>query len=614
MTAAIPPQYYTPKQMRLLGIDEKIIVDLFAGGGGFSKGIEMALGRSPDIAINHNDNALSMHCVNHPQTQHFVADVREICPIQATQGRPVGLLHLSPDCTHFSQSKGGQARDRKIRALSWVGIRWGGQVTPDVITLENVKQLRDWGPLVAKRDKTTGRVIKLDGSVAGKGERVPVQQQYLIPDPKRKGKTWRQFIATLERLGYVVETRVLIAADYETPTSRARLFMVARRDGQPIVWPAPTRAEKPTGKLKPWRAAAECIDWSIPCPSIFSRKRPLVEKTLRRIAKGTWKYVLNNADPFLVPITRTRDDAHSTLDPLRTITTSHGGEFAVCAPQLVPVTHGGGDGRAYDVTDPVRTVTAAHRGEIALAAPHLVKFRGQSNGVSIENPMPTITSGGGARRPAGAAHALGVAAVYLAQMNGGKNEAPGHPVTKPASTITTIGSQQQLVTAYLATLRQHSTGIEADQPLPTVAASGEHHAVIECTLSRAQLEGADRVAAFLTQFYSEGGQIGDLKAPLGTVTTKDRFALITVLIRNEPYVIVDIGLRMLTPRELYRAQGFPDDYVIDHGHDGRRFSKSRQVHMVGNSVPPPVAAALISANVPSLAVQRTPFLRRQTAA
>ena len=547
----------------LLPIADEMVVDIFAGGGGMSTAIEQAIGRHSDIAINHDDDALSMHRVNHPQTRHFVADVFEVDPRGAAQGRPVGLLHLSPDCTHHSQAAGGQPRDRKIRALSWVGLRWAGQVHPRVITLENVGQIRKWGPLVAKRDRATGRVLKLDGTIAEPGERVPVQQQYLIPDAKRAGRTWQRFLALLRAEGYAVEHRILCAADYGAPTTRERLFLVARRDGLPIRWPEPTHHRKPAKGQQRWRAAAECIDWSIECPSIFARKRPLADATLRRIARGVQRFVIDAAEPFIVPIANwSREAVQPVSEPLRTVTAyPKGGSFAIVAPTLAPVTHQGGD-RAYDPSAPLPTVTAAHRGEIALAAATLVQTGyGERDGqaprsLDLENPLGTIVAGG-------QKHAL--VSAFLAQMNGGFNDergTPGHDLRRPVSTINTKAANQQLV---------------------------------ECTLSPEVEAGALRVAAFLTTYYGNGAEL-DPRDPMATITTRDRLALVTVLIRGTPYVIVDIGLRMLQPSELYAAQGFPREYVIDHGHDGRRFTKTAQVRMVGNSVSPPPAAALVRAN------------------
>ncbi len=649
-----------PKNLKPFYLDfaDEIVVDLFAGGGGMSTAIERATGRFVDVAVNHNADALSMHQANHPQTDHFIGDVYEVDPREASSERPVGLLHLSPDCTHHSQASGGQPRDRKTRALSWVGKRWAGQVAPRVITLENVKQIQQWGPLIAKRDKVTGRVIKLSGGVAEKGERVPLQNQFLIPDPKRAGQTWKAFVAQLQSFGYNVEWKVLCAADYGAPTTRERLFLVARRDGLPIVWPEPTHTKEKTKGKKKWRSAAECIDWSLPCPSIFDRQKPLAEATLRRIARGLKRYVLDAKKPFIVPIAHHhgRDTCHSTQEPLRMVTASpKGGTFAVSAPVLA-------------------------------------KLRGDSLGTRMDDPVPTITSGGNSKRPAGAPHALGVispvmvqaghgegtpgraqrwgsgakdpqaplgtvtasgggqaiATAYLAQMNGGFNSTPGHDVRNPASTITHTGSQQQVVLASLAQAdagmgdhrreaaaflsRQFgtSTGQSAESPLGTVMAgggrgksvavsaflatnttghggadchgpvptltTGQQQACVQCTLSPDDEEKALRVAAFLIRYYGEGGQLGDLHGPAATITTKERLALVTVHLQGVPYVITDIGLRMLQPRELYRAQGFPDDYIIDHGHDGRVFSKANQVRFCGNSVSPPPAEALIRAN------------------
>lgn len=713
---------------QVLDLTPEIIVDLFAGGGGVSEGVEMALGFPPHVAVNHNDHALSMHRMNHPFTRHHIADVFEICPkgVVAFHRRPVGALHLSPDCTHHSQASGGQPRDRKVRALSWVAARWAGQVKPRVITLENVKQILKWGPLIAKRDSATGRVLTLDviadpdtgkkvNRVANPGERVPLERQYLVPDPKRVGQTWNRFVRILEAMGYCVETRKIIAADFGAATSRERLYMIARCDGRPI-WPEPTHAKTPHKGQLPWKPAADCIDWSIPCPSIFTRKKPLAQATLKRIAKGMRRYVLDSVDPFIVPIAHYNgsEPVHSVREPLRTVTAfPKGGSFALAAPTIIPATHQG-DYRVHDPKDPLPTITAAHRGELmvsmpymvqaghgegtdqqprhshgvkdikaplgtvvasggghalaaatlvqtgygerigqsprsldiekplgtvvaggikhALASAHLVKFRGDSIGTSIDEPIPTITSGAGAKRPAGAAHALGLATAYVMQANGGFNETPGHDAREPMSTITNRGSQQQVVTAFLSSyytddsnrcrspespistittanrvgvvaahlahLRGNCDARDLNDPLHTVSAAGQHHAVVEYLLSPEDEAGALRVAAFLLEFCGE--------APSNTITTKDLLALVTVMVRGVPYVIVDIGLRMLQARELYRSQGFREGYLIDYGHDGRKFTKDQQVRMVGNSVPPDVIAAIYSANLGELALKGAP--------
>jgi len=587
-----------------LGIAAKLVVDIFAGGGGWSTAYEQATGQHVHIAINHNPDALSMHEVNHPQAQHYIADVWEVCPREATGAMPVGWLHLSPDCTDHSQAKGGQPRRKNIRALAWVTVRWAGTVKPDIISLENVVQILKWGRLVAKRDPATGRVVKLDGTVAEPGERVPVQNQYLVPDPKQQGKHWDRLVAILRGQGYTVEWRELNAADYGAGTTRTRLFMVARRDGQPIVWPQATHFKTPAKGQKRWRAAADGIDWSIQGNSIFDRKRwskrrrewiaapPLADATMRRIARGMKRYVLDSADPF-----------------------------------IVPATHHGAD-RVHSIREPARTITGANRGELMLAAPTLIQTgygerQGQApRSLDIGQPLGTVTAGGGK-------HAL--ASGYMVQANGGYNATPAHDLRRAASTITNSGSQQQLITAHLTTLRQHSTGTAAHEPLSTMAAAGQHHGLIaahltamsqnvigsdlrepaqtvlagaaryglmEYDLSPDDEAGALQVAAFLMRYYGEGGQWGDLRDPASTLTTRDRLALVTVHIRGTPYVVVDIRLRMLTPAELYDLQGFPSDYIITRGHDGRVFTKTQQVHMVGNSVSPPPAIALIQANAP----------------
>ncbi|NNM65692.1 MAG: DNA cytosine methyltransferase [Burkholderiales bacterium] len=778
---ALPPGLAEAARLNLRPVD-KLIVDLFAGGGGMSEAFRIALGRDPDIAINHNDDALSMHAMNHPHTRHLVADVFEVCPRTATQGRPVWWLHLSPDCTHFSQSRGGQPRDAKIRALSWVGARWAGQTLPDVISLENVPQILKWGPLIAKRDPKTGRVVTLDmvsdpatgrqvHRIAEPGERVPRERQFLVPDPAREGETWKHFVRTLERKGYTVQIDVSVAADLGGHTIRKRVFMIARRDGQPIVMPQREYASKrelqrkPDSTLKPHRPAADAIDFRLAAPSIFARKKPLAAATMRRVARGIKKFVLDNPDPFIVQIARYFDGSGGGInpvsEPLRTIAAAtKGGEFAVVAPSIVPATHQGSD-RIHDPLDAMPTVTGANRGELMLSAPVLAKLRAGSDGSPVDAPMPTITAGGEPARPAGhhifglvaptlvqtgygerdgqaarsldikaplgtvvaggVKHALvaptlvkhnfgdapyqsvdeslhavttqgnrfglvaptlvqmghgeqshngdkrwgtgvaavtdplgtitatsvsaglvgavlvgaggpeyagkptpplgaittenhrAVAAAFLAQMNAGFNETDGHAASEPMSTITNSGSQQQLVAAHLATLRHHSTGQGADEALPTLAAGGEHHAVIESTITSAEDDsqetgrsesglhpdheaGALRVAAFLMRYYGEGGQWSACDDAMPTMTTKDRLALVTVMHQGAPHVIVDIGMRMLEPRELFRAQDFPETYIIDRGHDGRKFSKSKQVRMVGNSVDPVQGAAYIRAN------------------
>ncbi|WP_330509276.1 DNA cytosine methyltransferase [Pseudomonas putida] len=618
--------------------DDEIVVDFFCGGGGAGTGLEMGLGRPVTVAKNHNPAAISMHTANHPAARHFTTDVFEGDPDEECQGRPVGWFHMSPDCTHHSQAAGGQPRKREIRNLSWIGLKWAGKKRPRVISLENVKQILQWGPLIAKRDKATGRVMKLDGTVAAIGECVPVQQQFLVPDPKRRGITWRRFVHLLEGMGYQVEWRIIKACDFGAPTSRERLFMIARCDGQPIVWPEPTHAKHPAKGQQKWRTAADCIDWSVPSKSIFGRKKNLAAATLRRVAKGMKKFVLDNPQPFIVPIANWSGElAQSAHEPLRTVTSwPRGGSFAMASPVILPATHQGAD-RVNNPADPLPTVTAANRGELMVASPvmvgaggpmyagkpvaadqpmgtlmtqshralasaHLVKFRFNSEGAAITDPVPTITSGGNYKRPAGAAHAMGVCTAFIEQANGGFNTTPAKGADEPLTTVTNTGSQQRLVTASLATLRRNCVGRPVDDLVPTMTAGAEHHALVEYKLSPEQEEGALRVAAFLISYYGTEN-ISACDAPAPTVTTKDRLGLVTVFVKGTPYVIVDICLRMLQPHELYRAQGFPASYIIDKGADGKPFTKTEQVHMCGNSVSPPPMAALARANDPWRAVR-----------
>lgn len=571
--------------------DDEIVVDFFCGGGGAGTGLEMGLGRPVTVAKNHSPAAISMHTANHPAARHFTTDVFEGDPDEECQGRPVGWFHMSPDCTHHSQAAGGQPRKREIRNLSWIGLKWAGKKRPRVISLENVKQILQWGPLMAKRDKATGRVMKLDGTVAAIGERVPVQQQFLVPDPKRRGITWRRFVHLLEGMGYQVEWRVIKACDFGAPTSRERLFMIARCDGQPIVWPEPTHAKNPAKGQQKWRTAADCIDWSVPSKSIFGRKKALADATLRRVAKGMKKFVLDNPQPFIVPIANWSGElAQSAGEPLRTVTSwPRGGSFAMASPVILPATHQGAD-RVNDPGDPLPTVTAANRGELMMASPVIVGAGGPvyaGKPVAADQPMGTLMT---------QSHRALVTA-FIEQANGGFNTTPAKGADEPLTTVTNTGSQQRLVTASLATLRRNCVGRPVDDLVPTMTAGAEHHALVEYKLSPEHEEGALRVAAFLISYYGTEN-ISACDAPAPTVTTKDRLGLVTVFVKGTPYVIVDICLRMLQPHELYRAQGFPASYIIDKGDDGKPFTKTEQVHMCGNSVSPPPMAALARANDP----------------
>jgi DNA (cytosine-5)-methyltransferase 1 len=669
--------------------DDEIVVDFFCGGGGASTGLEMGLGRSVNVAKNHSPQAISMHTVNHPSTQHFTTDVFEGDPDTECGGKACGWFHLSPDCTHHSQAAGGQPRKREIRNLSWIGIKWAGMKRPRVISLENVKQILQWGRLIAKRDKTTGRVVTLDqvphptkkgkttNRIASPGERVPVSNQFLVPDPKHRGRTWRRFVALLEGMGYVVEWKVIKACDFGAPTSRERLFMIARCDGRPVVWPEPTHAKNPTKRQQKWKTAAECIDFSDLGKSIFGRKKDLADATLRRVAKGMKKFVIDNPTPFIVPIANWSGETVQSVDtPLRTVTSyPKGGAFSVVSPIIAPATHQGSD-RINDPLAPLPTVTCANRGELtlisptliqtgygeregqeprvpgldqplgtvvaggvkhALAAAHLVKFRFADEGKALDEPLPTITSGGNYQRSAGAAHAMGMSTVFMAQMNGGFNTTAAKSIEDPMTTVTNTGSQQQLVSANLVHLRGNCDARDLDDPLHTISAGGQHHGLVSAfmerafggsigqgldepaptitaggggkssmvslTLSPEHEAGALRVAAFLISYYgTENTSACDAPAP--TITTKDRLALVTVMVHGTPYVIVDICLRMLKPAELYKAQGFPVDYNISIGVDGKPFTITQQVHMCGNSVSPPPMAALAQANDPWRTAER----------
>ena len=597
---------------------DEIVIDGFAGGGGASLALHQALGREPDVAINHDELAIGMHAANHPFTRHLLEDIWAVDIVREVAGRRVGHLHCSPDCRHFSQAKGGQPRDRATRSLSWFVIKVAGRLArhglaPRMVSLENVKEIMKWGPLVAKRDKATGRVVRLDGSVAGKGERVPLCEQFLVPDKKRMGQTWRQFVQALRALGYVVEWRCLRACDYGAGTSRNRLFLFARRDGRPIVWPEPTHGP---GRASPYVTAADCIDWSIPCRSIFNRPKPLADATLRRIARGIKRYVLDSGNPFIVPVTHHGDHrVHPCAEPVPAITGAPRGEFAVVAPTMIQVGYGEREGqhpRTLDLGRPLGVITAGGI-KHAVAGATLLKIRSSSDGAAVDDPLPAITSGAGAKRPAGVAHAMGVVTAFLEQANTGR---VGHDMREPVSTIVGSGSTQRLVAVNMVTLRNNCSGADAQAPLGAVTAGGEHHAVVECTLSPEHEAGALRVAGFLMLYYGEGGQHGELGDPLATITTRDRLALVTVHLQGIPYVIVDVAMRMLDPHELYRAQGFPADYVISRTADGRALSKSASVRMVGNSVSPPPMRALIEANLgaaPSAALAARPIVIQEAA-
>lgn len=572
-----------PPELRLFGSAD-MIVDLFAGGGGASVGIHRALGRSPDVAINHDKEAISMHKVNHPTTEHYIENVWRADPRKVCGDRRVGLMWLSPDCKHFSKAKGGKPKSKNIRSLAWVAIYWikalGEQQKPGVIVLENVEEFQKWGPLLA------------DGT----------------PCPARIGMTFRRFVRQLENLGYKVEHRELVAADYGAPTSRKRLFLIARCDGFPIVWPEPTHGP---GRAQGWRTAAECIDWSHACPSIFDRKKPLAENTQRRIARGIEKYV--KKDPFIVPVMHAGDArVHGIDEPVRTITGAHRGEFALVKPFIVnnmtnnvpraldePLATvlggnhkmlvapyiagvGGRMGQSPErsLERPMQTITA--KGDAALIAPFLKPRYGERPGQDPRSrqltlPMPTVvpTGNGG-----------DLVATFLAKHNAG-NEATGQKLETPMATITGRDTKALVASSIVKLYGSCNHGQPVTKPLGTVSAQGNHFA---------------EVRAFLTKYHRDGGQLASLKNPMPTVVANDSLALVTV--EGEPHIIVDIGMRMLQPRELFRAHDFPDTYQIDRGADGEPMTKEAQVRMCGNSVPPPMSEAIVRANLVNVIEQQ----------
>lgn len=552
----------------------ELIVDSFAGGGGASTGIEMALGRSPDYAINHDREALALHAANHPDTVHLSENIYKVDPMDVVGRRPVGLLWASPDCKHFSKAKGGAPVKRNIRDLAWTVVLWAERAKPRVIILENVEEFQGWGPLIPN----------------AKGE--------LMPCPDRRGETFKDWVKALEKLGYKVEWRELRACDFGAPTTRKRLFVIARRDGKPIVWPAPTHAAPgKDARLLPYRtAASDVIDWSIPCPSIFDTSeeimqrygvravRPLAEATLARIAKGVKRYVIDAAQPFIVGCggRMGQSPARGVDRPAQTLTAK--ADACLVVPHL------------NEADKPTHTVTAGGAGLSLVAATMVQTGYGEREGqepraLDIEKPLGTVVAGA-------AKHA--VVAAFLAQHNndqkpnGGSYPKPGRSAEEPMSTVTATGSQQSVIEVSAGLINQKgSAQASADHegPIPTICASTTH---------------VGEVRAFLMKYYGNEVDGHDPADPIGTVTTRDRFGI--VMVNGEPYQITDIGMRMLTPRELFKAQGFPADYEIETGmfEDGvrRPLTKTAQVRMCGNSVCPPIAAALVSANCNDLAVAR----------
>ena len=648
--------------------ESEIIVDNFAGGGGASTGIELAIGRSVDIAINHDPNAVAMHATNHPDTLHYCESVYSVRPKVATAGRRVGLAWFSPDCRHFSKAKGAKPVEKAIRGLAWIVIRWALDVGPRVMMLENVEEFKTWGPLLAAE---------------------------MRPDPARAGETFEAFIGMLTTgisadhpalaecceflnisldsedaarlvngLGYTAEYRELRACDYGAPTIRKRFFMVMRCDGKPIVWPEATHGDPKSpavlaGKLAPWRTAAECIDWTIPAPSIFVRKKPLAENTLRRIARGIQRFVIDSAEPFIVKCnhttTRGKYDCfrgQALADPLQTITKTHG--YAIAVPHLTKFRTGA---TGKPVTDPVPTVTAgtsrrpggnghalgvveaaitpfmagnggseyqakprsldkpAHtilkESRACVVAPVIARQFGASIGHRADVPSATITAGGGGKSQ--------LVSAFLAKHYGGNYTGPGVGLDEPTHAVTTV-DHHAVVAAHLMVNNTGNPGGSVESPAHTVT-TGNHHAVVASHLVklRGTCRDGQRTDAQMPTITAGGQHVGEVETTLAVEDYDEERAQLVLAFLKEycgadstglvkiagvTYRIVDIGMRMLQPHELYRAQGFPEWYIIDQDYRGVKYAKDKQVARCGNAVPPPFAEALVKANLPEMCYKK----------
>ena len=587
-------------------INGELIVDNFAGGGGASTGIELATGYSVDIAINHDPEAIRMHKANHPNTKHYCENVWAVDPVKACKGHTVALAWFSPDCKHFSKAKGGKPKDKNIRGLAWVALRWAGLVKPRVIMLENVEEFKTWGPLNRRHH----------------------------PIKAKQGKTFEKFVQQLTDLGYEVQFRELVAADYGAPTMRKRFFMIARCDGNPIVFPKPTHAPADSeavkaGLLKPYVGAYTQIDFSKPCPSIFDTSeeikekygiravRPLAPKTMDRIARGLKKFVLDNPEPFIIQCNHGGERRPNDIrEPMPTITGKHGygvvepylvqckfnneaqnvqkpigtlttvGSHLLVEPYMVQIGQTGfAADRSKDVREPLTTIVS--KNEHCLIEPKLAPYMGTNTtnhpGGNCKDPIHTITTGN--------QQCLISPTLIQYHSETAQGEVRGQTIKDPIMTVD--GSNRYgLATSFLSKFYKSGTGQDLREPLHTITTSPGHFG---------------EVRAFLVKYYGQGtGQ--DIKEPLDTITSRDRFGLVTI--EGVDYQIVDIGLRMLEPRELYGCQGFPDDYIIDHDYTGKTYPRSEQVRRCGNAVCPPIPAALVKANLPELCVaERTPNMR-----
>lgn len=594
---------------------KELFVDNFAGGGGASTDIEMAIGRSVDIAINHDPDAIAMHKANHPASKHYCEDVWQVDPVEACAGNPVALAWFSPDCKHFSRAKGGKPVDKNIRGLAWVAIKWAYTVRPKVLMLENVPEIQTWGPLgkdgkpIKERAGETfmGFILALTGGIPAWHPAYQEMCDALSIEPTSEMAQKLQ-----KGLGYKVQHRTLKSCDYGAPTTRTRFYLIARCDGRPIVWAEPTHAPKDSEAVKqglklPYHTAAECIDWSIPAQSIFERKKPLAENTMRRIARGIQKFVIDNPEPFIVTVNHSGEGfrGQSTDEPLGTITAKNGygvvtptimcnntnnvgasvetplptvttgNRNYLVAPSIVPIGYGEREGQAprvNKVDEPLGTVVTS--GKHYLVAPTLIQYHSETakdevRGQELTEPLMTQDTSN--------RYALSVA--HIMKNYGGGYNGAGSAADAPLDTVT-AKDHNSLVTAHIMTMRNNMDGQPIDEPLTTISCSGAHHAEVQ---------------AFLVKYFSTGAA-KSVNEPLDTVTTKDRFALVTI--HGEEYIITDIKMRMLQPRELFNAQGFPSDYIIDHDADGHPYVKSKQVARCGNAVTPQVPAALVRANLP----------------
>ena len=612
--------------MRQIDFFEEMIIDNFAGGGGASTGIELATGRAVDAAINHDPDAILMHQTNHPQTRHYCESVWDVDPWEVTRGRPVGLAWFSPDCKHFSKAKGSKPVDRNIRGLAWIVLKWAGTVKPRVIILENVEEFQTWGPV------RKGKPVK-----------------------SRRGETFRKWKEQLQALGYEIDHRELVAADYGAPTIRKRFFLIARCDGKPIIWPERTHAPKDSeevknGKCKPWRGAAEIIDWTIPCPSIFDTTdeikekygiravRPLAVNTRKRIARGIEKFVLQNKEPFIVPIgygerKGQAPRVHDIKEPVSTVVSS--GKQYLCQPELSPfivqVNHKGEQFRGQELKEPIPTITGKHgyglatpvmtaiavsKAEQCLAMPSLIQYHTEQServrGQGVDEPIMTLD----------AANRYGLSVAYLTEyfQNGrpldvnsplhtsttkdreclciahmekffsGGYTGNGSDANTPLGTVTAV-DHNGLVETFISKFYKTGTGQKLDEPLHTVTTSAGHFGIVTVKMNRSEMN---------LHHWNEVREL--LNAYCGYAIAADEILLLDV--NGTLYFISDIGLRMLTPRELYAANGFPPDYIIDHDYTGKAYGKTKQVARCGNAVPPPFAEALVRANLPEMCGRR----------